>query len=143
MAKNEFSVNRVAFGNFTFPANTAANTASTLSAAVTGAYVPKGAIVTGIKYFPYGAITNGSALKNATCNPSVGGQVLGTNNRVASAVFVQTVAATQAPVAAGMYVSVGGPVIMNFASSDSDRSAVAFDADVYIEYLYAGDRDIA
>ena len=130
MAKNEFNVKRVAFGNFTFPANVAGVTASTLSAAVTGAYIPKGAIVTGIKYFPFGAITNGSNLKNATVNPSVGGQVLGTNDRVASAAFVQTVAASQAPAAAGMYVSVGGPVVINFASSDSARTGVALDADV-------------
>jgi hypothetical protein len=142
MAKHEFNIKRVAFGNFTIPANTAANTASTLSADC-GVYIPKGAIVTGIRYFALGAITNVSAFKNATINPSVAAQVLGTNNLVASAALIATNCVSQVVVTnAGVYVSVGGPLIVNLASSDGDRSAIAGTADIYVEYLYCSDRDL-
>ena len=141
---NEFSVRRVAFGNFTIPTNNSANTASTFSAVAGNAYVPKGAIVTGIRYFSYGSLTNVSAFKNATINPSIGGQVIGTNNLVASAALVSSAAITQAVVTnAGVYISVAGPIVVNFASSDSDRIAIAGNADIYVEYLYASGRDIA
>jgi len=141
MATNDFNVRRVAFGNVTFPANTSANTASTLSVA-TGAFIPKGAIVTAIKYHPGGAITNGSAMKSGTINAIVGAQALGTNNRVMSQAILASSALSQAVAAAlGGVVSVGGELEVHFASSDSDRSAIAFDADVYVEYLFSADGD--
>lgn len=146
MANNEQNIKRVAFGNFTVPAtaNVAGNTASVLSFTVNGAFIPKGAIVTGIKYFPGGAITNGSNMKNGTVNLLAGGQALGTADLVASAAFVQTVLANQVLQATkGVYVTVGGPLLVNIASSDSARTGVAFDADVYVEYLYCGSRDQA
>lgn len=144
MAHNPFNIRRVAFGNFTFPTNTSDNTASTLSAAVEGAYIPKGAIVTGIKYYPGGAITDLSAMKSGTVNLLAGAQALGTNDRVASQAILQTVAGSHAVADAdGVVVTVGGELVANFASSDSDRSGIAFDCDVYVEYLYAGDRDVA
>lgn len=142
MAHNEFNQRRVAFGTFTIPANTSANTASTLSATA-NVNIPKGAIVTGIRYFCLGALSNVSAFKNATINPSVGGQVLGTNNLVGSTALTAGVAYTQAlAVAGGVYVSVGGNLIVNFASSDSDRIAIAGTGDIYVEYLYCPDRDL-
>ncbi len=139
---NEFNIRRVAFGNFTIPSNTSANTASVLSAD-SNVFIPKGAIVTGIKYFCSGAITNVSALKNATINCNVGAQVLGTNNAVASTLltaalpYTQTLANTN-----GVYVSVGGNLFVQLAASDGDRSAIAGTADVYVEYLYCSDRDL-
>lgn len=142
MAKNEFNIRRVAFSNFTIPSNTSANTASVLSANAS-VFIPKGAIVTGIKYFTLGAITNVSALKNATINLIVGGQVLGTNNAVASTLltaalpYTQTLANTN-----GVYVSVGGNLSVQLGASDSDRSALAGTSDVYVEYLYCSERDI-
>jgi hypothetical protein len=142
MGKNEFNVRRIAFGNVTFPANTSANTASTISASA-NVYIPKGAIVTGIRYFALGALTNVSALKNATINPSVGGIVLGTNNLVGSTALTAAVAYTQAlAVAGGVYLSAGGNLLVNIASSDSDRIAVAGTFDIYVEYLYCDDRDL-
>ena len=57
MATNEFNIHRVAFGNLTMPANTANQSSLTLSANVVGAFLPKGAIVTGINFFPAGAVT--------------------------------------------------------------------------------------
>ena len=140
---NEFRIQRVAFGNFTFPANTSANTASTLSVG-TGVFVPKGAIVQAIRFYPAGAITNAANLKNATVNVYVGTVVMGTNDRKASEALLQTAVKSISPSAAdGIIVPATGEVIVHFASSDSARTGVAFDADVYVEYLYCGDKDIA
>ncbi len=139
---NEFNVRRVAWGNVTFPANTSANTASTLSAQVGDAFLPKGAIVTSIKYRPGGALTNMSAMKNGTINLLAGAEAVGTNNRICSAALLAGSAISQAVVAAsGGAMTAGGKLIANFASSDGDRSAIAADFDVYVEYLYAGGYD--
>lgn len=135
MVNNEFLRDRIVAGTFNFPANIAGNTASTLSAAVDGAYVPKGAIVEKIIYYTPAAVTNGSNLKNATLNPSAGGQVLGTADVVASVAIAQTALGSQAPAASGVYVSVGGPLVMNFASSDSARTGVSFNASVFVKYV--------
>lgn len=139
MAKNSFEISRVAFGKFTMPSNTAANTASTLTCA-TGAFIPKGALITGISWFVGGAMTEIASMKNGTINVYAGGQALGTNNRIASAALVQTSLGSHA-VAAGQYVSVGGPLIVQFASSDNARSGIVVDGDVYVEYLYCNDKD--
>lgn len=146
-----FSTLRIAHGSVTYPANTAANTASTLSANVVGAHIPKGAIVTRIWVRPGTAVTNISAMKNGTINFVVSpggaisaGQAIGTNNRVASSLLsVASAAVSQAVVAAsGGNVTVGGQLIANFASSDSDRSGISGNFDAYVEYLYAADVDI-
>lgn len=142
MANNEFLAHRVAAGNFTFPTNTAANTASTLSANVEGAYLPKGAIVTGIKLYVGGAMTNISNMKNGTINFVVGTATLGTDDRVASAAMVQTAVKSLAVVAAdGFVVPAEGQVVAHIASSDSARTGIVADADVYIDYLYISDMD--
>jgi len=141
MAHNDFNVNRVAFGNVTFPANTSANTASTLSVGI-DAWIPKGAIITAIKYHPGGAITNGSNFVDATVNVYAGAEACGTNDRKASEALLAGSAISQAVVAAsGGVMSAGGKVAVHFASSNSKRTGVAFDTDVYVEYLYnaAGD----
>ena len=140
---NEYKIHRVAFGNITMPTNNSANTASTLSVG-TGVYVPAGAIVTGIKFRPGGAITNGANFKNATVNVYVGTVVMGTNNRVASQAILQTDVKSLSPAAAdGVYVPATGEVVVHFDSSDSARTGVAFDTDVYVDYLYCADRDAA
>ena len=139
---NEFNVRRIAWGNVTFPANTSANTASTLSAAMGDAFLPKGAIVTAIKYHPGGALTNMSAIKNGTIQVFAGAEAAGTNNRICSAALLAGSVLSQAVVAAsGGIMSAGGKLAVHFASSDSDRSAIACDFDVYVEYLYAGGYD--
>lgn len=139
---NEFNVRRVAWGNVTFPSNTALNTASTLSANVGDTFLPKGAIVTNIWYRPGGALTNMSAMKDGTINILAGAEAIGTNDRKASEALLAGSALTHDVVAAsGGALSAGGRLIANFASSDSDRSAIAADFDVYVEYLYAGGYD--
>lgn len=137
---NELLIKKVAFGNVTYVS--AATNATTSAYVSNDAYVPKGAIVTGIKFFPGGAITNGSNFEDATVNIYVGGQALGTNDRKASEAILQTAVKSLGLSAAdGIYVSVGGPIAMYWASSSSKRTGIAFDVDVYVEYLYCADRD--
>ena len=107
-------------------------------------HIPAGAIITGIKYHPAGTITNGSNLKNGTVNLYAGTVAIGTNDRKASEAFLGGSVLTQAPVAAsGGVIAAGGQLVVSIASSDSARTGVAFDADVYVEYLYADGRDKA
>lgn len=142
MAKNELLVKRVAVGNFTFPTQTA--TSHTLSAYVTGAFLPKGAIVTGLRCFSGGTITNVANMKDATFNLVVGGQTLGTNDRIFSVAFSSALAMVFAvSTADGVFVSVGGPLVIHIASSDAARTGIAGNADVYVEYLYVSDRDLS
>ena len=139
---NEFNINRVAFGNVTFPANTSANTASTLTVPIGDAFLPKGAIVTSIKYHPGGSLTNMSAMKSGTINVFAGAEAVGTNNRVCSQGLLAGSVLTHAVItASGGIMSAGGRLSIEFASSDSDRSAIAADFDVYVEYIYAGGYD--
>ena len=145
MAKNELMIRRTAFGRCELAAseNTANHSSNVLTLRTTGLYLPKGAIVTGIRLFSYGAATNMSGAKNATINAYIGATALGTNNVVASNVILQTVAGYIAAAANALYVPAAGTVAMVLASSDSARSGIVFDADVYIEYLYCGDNESA
>jgi hypothetical protein len=138
---NERLIRRIAFGNFTVPTSTVTDAALTASC-TGGAFIPKGAIVTGIRYFALGALTNVSNLKNATINPSIGGAVIGTNNAVASVQLTAAVAGSQAAAGSGVYISVGGPIVINIGSSDSARTGLAGNADIYVEYLYCSSRDL-
>lgn len=141
MAFNENNIKRIAFGNATYPANTSANTGS-LFTVQTGAHIPTGAIVQSIKWHVGGTVTNGSAMKNATVNVYAGDMAIGTNNVVASVVHLADSVFSHAVVAAsGGLVTAGGALGVVFASSDSDRSAIAYDVDVYVEYLYAPSHD--
>jgi len=144
MAKNELLIKRTAFGQATLALtdNTANHSSNILTLNTTGLFIPTGAIITGIRYFTFPAVTNGSGMKNATINCYIGNVALGTNDVVASNVIKQTVAGSQAPVAGIFYVGTGGTVQVVLASSDNARSGVAFNADVYIDYIYCGDRDI-
>lgn len=142
---NEFLIKRTAFGKFNIAATdmVAGNTASTITKG-TGAYIPAGAIVTGIRFFVAGGNTNVSKLANATINVLVGTAVLGTNNRIASDALVQTAVKSQQIVAAdGFYVPATGQVILALASTDNARTGVVVDGDVYVDYLYCSDRDNA
>jgi hypothetical protein len=136
---NEFFVNRVDYGTFSFPANVASNTASTLSMLVKGVYIPSGAIIKEIKYVPVGALTNLSGMGSGTINLAVGTQILGTNNAAATAaliagsVYNQTVAG--AGIGATPIVSTGGQLQVNFASSENVRSAISANVGVYVGYL--------
>jgi hypothetical protein len=134
---NEFQINRGAYGTVAFPANVAGSTSVVLSATV-GPWIPTGAIITGIKYFVPG-MTGLSGMSNGTINLFVGTQALGTNAAIGSAallagsVYNHTVAS--AGIGAAAYVSTGGPLIMQFASSDGNRSGIVGTIGVYVGYM--------
>ncbi len=140
---NPFNIRRVAFGNWVFPDNTSDNTASTLSASA-GVSIPKGAIVSGIRLYPAGALTNMSNMKNGTVNAKVGGQALGTSNVIMSNVVAET-AVGQIGLADtdGVFVVSGGDLEIHIASSDSARTGIEADSDVYVDYIYCAERDTA
>lgn len=137
MSKNEFQIKRTAFAHITHPGHASA-TASTQ----TGAYIPAGAIVTGMRLFAGGAVTLATA-SNATVTPYVGAIALASNNNILSAVVVQTAVNTLVLASAeGVYVSAGGYLDVDFASSgDSDSTGLTADFDIYVDYLYCPDRD--
>ena len=142
MATNEFNIRRVAFGNAVYPPTTIGSDSSdATSLALIGAYIPKGAIVTGIRFFPYSQTDEASFL-NAVVNVYCGGQALGTNNRKASEALIDAKAGTMAVAAGSGYVSVGGPLYLYFGASNN-RTGISGDCDVYVDYLYCADRDAA
>ena len=141
---NEFNINRVAFGNVTFPANTSDNSTVTLTANAGDAYVPKGAIIQAIHFRPGGALTNMSNMVDGTINVLAGAEPLGSNNRKCSEGLLAGSRLTMAVVAAsGGAVTAGGKLNVMFASSNSKRTGISADFDVYVEYLYSGEYDSA
>jgi len=137
---NQFKIKRTAFANFTVPIGVT-NTVLTVA---TTAYVPAGAIITGIRFFPFAAFTGAATYADATINVAVGANVVGTNDRKLTEALVQTVAATMSPVAAGaVAVLTGGFVNLHFGTTNVATSGVTADSDIYVDYLYAGDRDTA
>ncbi len=136
MANNAFNIKRVAFANVTFPTSN-----STTVSSSSGTYIPKGAIITGVKILAGDAVTL-SQLGNLTCNLYVGTQVIGSNNNIASAKFVQTAVADFGIVASqGILVAAGGNLILHLGSGTSVTGGIAGNGDVYVEYLYCDDRD--
>jgi hypothetical protein len=139
MSKNEFQLKRTAFAHVVHAGHASA-TASTQTAA----YIPAGAIVTGMRIFTYAAqvLATGS---NATVTPYVGAVALASNNNVMSAVAVQTAVNTLVLGSAeGVYVPTGGYLDIDFGSSgDSDSTGMTGDFDIYVDYIYCPDRDLA
>lgn len=138
MARNIFNARRVAFANLTLPTSN-----STTVSSGSGTYIPKGAIITGIKVMPGGSVDL-SALSNLTFNLYVGTQVIGSNNNIASTWLVQTVAAQFNLVAtAGIRVGAGGVLAVHLGSGTSVTGGIVADFDTYVDYLYCSDRDDA
>jgi hypothetical protein len=139
MAYNEYLINRVAFGTFSFPANAAAISETVLSAPVLGVYIPTGAIITAIKYVPIGALTAMASGSNLTINPYIGTQPLGTANAVASAALLAGSIYNQTVVSAGIgsapIVQTGGPLSICFGTTGANRSDMSANVGVYIGYL--------
>jgi|SRR3972149_4722824 len=138
MAKNVFSTRRVAFANLVVPSS---NSATVSSGSKT--YIPKGAIITGVKIMAGDSVAL-AALSNCTFNLYVGTQVIGSNDNVVSAKFVQTAAHQFNLVAtAGILVGAGGNLILHLGSGSSVTGGLVADGDVYVDYLYCADRDDA
>ena len=139
MSRNEFQIKRTAFAHVVHAGHASATNSTT-----TDAYIPSGAIVTGMKIFTYAAQVLGTG-SNVTFTPYVSNVALGSNNNILSAKAVQTVANSMVMVAAdGIYVPVGGFIDIDYGSSgDSDSTGMTGDFDIYVDYLYCPDRDLA
>ncbi len=140
MSKNEFQINRTAFAHVVH-----AGHASATASQATDAYIPAGAIVTGMRVFTYAAqvLATGS---NVTFQPYVGAIALGSNGNIMSALAVQTVVNSLVHVntVGGIYIPTGGYLDIDFGSSgDSDSTGMTGDFDIYVDYLYCPDRDSA
>ena len=131
---NEFLIERVALGTFSFPANASGNTGSTLSADA-NVYIPAGAIVNDIKYFVPGALTNMANMGSGTINVAVGTLALGSTNLAATAALAQTVAVSQAIAGGALYIPTGGNLQVNFATAGSARTGITGAGSVYVKYL--------
>ena len=83
-----------------------------------------------------------SNMVDGTINVFAGTEALGTNDRKCSEALLAGSCLTHAVMAAsGGAVTAGGKLIVGFASSNSKRTGIAADFDVYVEYLYAGGYD--
>jgi hypothetical protein len=138
MGINIYDISRTQFVNITLPTSN-----STTVSTGTSAYIPAGAIITGVKVHSGDAVTV-SQLSNLTFNIYVGTQVIGSNNNVVSAKMVQTVpSALGLASTAGILVPSGGNIILHLGSGTSVTGGIAADADIYVDYLYCNDRDDA
>ena len=139
MSKNEFQINRTAFAHVVH-----AGHASAVASTQTEAYIPAGAIVTGMKIFSYGApvLATGS---DVTMTPYVSNTAIGSNSNKVSVLVIQTAII---PVVLadtdGVYVPAGAYLDVDFGSSgDSDSTGMTGDFDIYVDYIYCPDRDSA
>lgn len=123
MAKNEFAVQRTAYGSFTL-ANGSASSVHT-----TGVRVPAGAIVTNIRFISPGAVTKTGA--SGTVVPRIGTDNIAATVNV-SALPAQTVMATTA--VAANYVANGGE--FQLVEGASSNSAATGTYEFYVDYLY-------
>ena len=136
MAKNENLIRRTAFATFDLP-----NTITAAISVKTDAFIPAGAIVTGIRFLLQSE-TAIESYKNATVTPRVGAIVIGHNNKKASVQLTLDVVISHALTADPIYVGTGDYVNISFGASGgcSDVTGVA---DVYVDYLYCGDKDLS
>ena len=144
MAYNNKIIERVAFANFDLPIGYS-NTTQTIA---TGAYIPAGAIVTGIRLHSNAAFVGAATLADNTFIPFVGpislSQSIGTADRKVTEAIVQTLARSMAVINAnGFLVQTGGVLNIEFGTSNVASTGVTADADIYVEYLYCSDRDTA
>lgn len=142
MATNELQIRRVAHANFTVPTSILAAVSDNMTVN-TDVYIPAGAIVTGVRYFTGGAVTLAGA-SDATITPYVSAQALVSNNNKLSVELIQTVMLPQVLVHAdGIVVPTGGLLAIAYGTTGAGADSLVANADVYVEYLYCPDRDIA
>jgi hypothetical protein len=135
---NIYDTRRIAFANLTVPSSN-----STTVSSGSSVYIPKGAIITGVKVMAGDSVAL-SPLANCTFNLYVGTQVIGSNSNICSSLLVQTVANQFALVATqGILLGVGGNLILHLGSGTSTTGGLVGDCDVYVDYLYCDDRDDA
>lgn len=136
---NEFNINRVAKAHLVHPGHASA-TGNTTN---TGVFIPKGAIVTGVRMMAGGAITGAASLSNAIFGISVGTVSIVSNNNIQSVKVVQTapVALTLAVGPGGVLVPATGELKVEYVSTGTAATGVTMDFDIYVDYLFVADHD--
>lgn len=127
---NELNIKRTAFANIIIP-----NVATTVS---TGVYIPKGAIVTGLRWCSPNAVTLTAA--SATVAPRI------SSVNLCATVVVSALGASATPVttalstAAGILVTVDSE--LNLIAQASSNSAATASYDFYVDYIYANAHEV-
>ena len=137
MAK--LNLGRTAFAHLVHPGHASA-TGNTTN---TGVIIPKGAIVTGVRFYSGGAVTGGASLSNAIFGMSVGTVSILSNNNVQSAKIVQTIPklGTLAVSADGIVIPATGELLVEYVSTGTAATGVTADFDVYVDYLFVTSHD--
>ena len=129
---NDFNVKRTAFANITIP-----NTATTVT---TGVFIPKGAIITGIRWMSGDAVTIANA--SATVNLQVGSVPLATAWIVKNMGAQTVVGSTALATAAGIYI--GDATLLNelnLVAQASSNTAATCSYDFYVDYIYSSSHE--
>lgn len=126
---NENNVKRTAFAQITLPSGTAVTAATTLSS---GVYIPKGAIVTGIRWNAPTGLTNTAASQTVQIR-------IGSVN-ICTTIVISTLAAQTVPVI-GVLATTGGNALtvdseFNVLLGATSSSTAAGTYDFYVDYLY-------
>jgi len=129
---NDLFVKRTAFANITLPGS--ASAATTVS---TGVYIPKGAIVTGLRWNSGDAVTIANA--SATIQPNVGTVALCATVKILSLGAQTTPTSTALSNAAGIAVTADSEFNI-YVQASSNTSAVA-SYDFYIDYMYVSSHE--
>ena len=124
---NNLLIKQVAFANITIP-----NVATTVS---TGVYIPKGAIITGVRWASGDAVTISDG--SATCQLRVGAMA------ICSTINMSDMGAIKTPIA-GTLMTAGGVAVstvslnneLNLICGSSVNGAITASYDVYVDYLY-------
>lgn len=123
MAKNEFSINRTAYGTFTLSNGSASTVHST------GMIIPAGAIITGIRFIAPSAVTLTGA--SGTVVPRVGTDNFAATFNISALPAVTTVGTRTITVP---YVANGGE--LQLVEGVSNNAAATATYEMYVDYLY-------
>lgn len=140
MANNQFNIKRTAFANFSTPSGVT----NAVRTVVTDAWIPTGAIITGIRFFAAAAFIGAATFGAATINAAVGAVVIGSNELGVTQAILQTVAVSNSVVNDnGLLIKTGAFLALHFGTSNGTSTGVTADADIYVDYLYCPARDLS
>ncbi len=125
MATNEYNVQRTAKASFVL------TSAAATSNLTSDAFIPTGAIITGIRMIAPSAVTTTSA--SMTVVPRVGTDNICATVNVSDLPAVTVMATTAVTAAQGHYLTVGGLLNLQQAAC---TTAVTGTYDFYVDYLY-------
>ncbi len=124
MAYNSLNIRRTAFANITIP-----NAATTVS---TGVFIPKGALITNLRWVSGDAITITGA--SATVQVQAGTVGLHTAPAVSAMGAQTTPVSTALSIASGIALTVDSE--LKLVAQASSNSAATASYDFYVDYLY-------